>query len=213
MKFDTIKDDDIYKVFFHRLINSNPSEIKFCDVNPGKKETDIFFYFPCDNKSHVNCGFYVVILTLRTPQSLHDYLIEQQQVTGLNVAEILYVLEEYNFMALNEIIIQESLTDEDKVIGIERWKNEWIEELKNVPVRPVSLEEYQRTWAIYEEYHPENSEAYDIFYLKRRQMITAQFGYIKNKMVTFDEFKKMITDSMNKKPVDDEDDGQWDGYC
>jgi hypothetical protein len=182
MKIAELKYSETYKLLLARLIERKPVELRYFDSNttPSKLDTELYFFFPCHDGSHAGCGFYSIMLSVRTSAKLFDFIEGVRQRMKFTASQMVTMCESNEFRAFNVAQNSDSLTNDDIRSLLYIWVDEWVEELKSIPVRAVSTSDYMKTWAFYEEMHPEDMEVFDKFYLAQRRLVTPDLSRPKN---------------------------------
>lgn len=209
MKLSTLEDDEGLGYWFQRLIDSKPSRIAIFepDLNPVKREADVFFYFPCDNAHHNDCGFFYCVTSVMTIDQLYEDIENLRRERNLAENEVRDILQDAREWAYG-ITVDSSHFNKLEVLRLTSdWIAEWVEELVDVPLVMINLLEHRRIWAKYEEFHP-HPEAVDIFFAAMRDANSAYIEMPDGDVYTGHEFREVL-----RKMIDeavDESEGKED---
>lgn len=209
MKLSTLEDDEGLGVWFQRLIDSKPSQIVIFepDMVPVKKEADVYFYFPCDDKKHKDCGFFYCVTAIMTSDLIFDDIENLRLERNLPEEEVELIMKDAQDWAFGINVRANNFNRFDVLKLTSDWIAEWVEELADVPVVLVDLHEHRRIWARYEEYHP-HPEAVDIFFAAIRDANSAYIESPDGNVYTGHEFRELLRkmiDKANDKPEGTED--------
>ena len=178
MKLSTIKNDHDYIVWFRRLVTLNPSELLILDTdtNPRKKETDIYFYIPCNEELHTDCGFFVWVLCLKTSELYYQDLELIRTDDTLNSYQKDLAIKAHTEWPFGVVVQATDFGSLDILTAVRGWINEWVEELSDVSMRMVDLTYYRKTFAHYEEFHSgfETKEMIDPFQAGQWSILTGK---------------------------------------
>lgn len=209
MKLASLKNnDDGFIELFKRLISLAKEIVVFDpDINPAKAETDVFFYFPCENPRHTDCGFFVWVVTILTAKIMFSDIEIARVEQGMTPTEVIEMTSDPHVRAFN-IITSASFTQDTIPTMIRNWLSEWVEELKHLHIRLADYGEYDRAFARYEENHLEPEQS-DLFYFEQRGLITREF-YFNGKMMDqsdyFDTLHALFLEKQDEKHQKDEED-------
>jgi hypothetical protein len=204
MKLSKLKDDEGMVFWFQRLIDSKPSQILIFepDTLPAKRETDVYFYFPCNNKHHEDCGFFCWVLSIKTSGLMLDDIEELRRDRNLTELEVAEILRDEEQWAYGVSVPIEDFNKWDVLKWTSDWIAEWVEELIDIPLVLIDLVEHRRLWAKYEEFHT-SPEAVDIYFAGMRDALLDNI----ESSHTRDEFKtalgKLIDEAIEKKDDDE----------
>lgn len=195
MKLSNFKNDKTvdYVNYFERLVESQPTELIVFSpkyIVPRRTEADVYFLFPCDDSEHFNCGFFNYGISIKTMQTVYDYLENLRKRKQLTQLEVAKKLEQEKDLLFNKIVPVSDFTEGDIINYVADWVQEWVEEIKNIKINLISTLEYNKYWCNYEEFHL-LSESFDVLFSNLRDVNTNLFK--NNKQLSFKEvFRKML---------------------
>lgn len=199
MKLSTLENDEGLSQWFQRLIDSNPSKIVIFqpDTTPAKSETEVHFWFPCNEKRHdSDCGFFSLVISLATDDEIFGDIEALRREYNLTEAQVAIILQEQAQWAFGVPVHSRYFNNFDVMRMVSDWIAEWVAGLADVPLVLVDLLEHQRRWAKYEEFHP-HQEAADLFFAARRD-VNSDYQAPDGKVYPRDEFMEVLRKAIDK---------------